>query len=110
MSEETALVALCNVTEIPAEAPLRVEHAGFGYAVYAHEGRFYVTQDECTHGPGFLSEGLIEGCEVECPFHQGKFDFTTGQPTLAPCVDPLRTWTPRIHDGKVWIDPTEPRA
>jgi nitrite reductase/ring-hydroxylating ferredoxin subunit len=69
-----------------------------------------VTQDLCTHGPGSLAEGYVDGNDIECPFHQGKFDIRTGRPSAAPCSEPLRIWTVHIIDGQVCIDPAEHRV
>jgi nitrite reductase/ring-hydroxylating ferredoxin subunit len=50
------------------------------------------------------------GTEIECPFHQGRFDIRTGQATAAPCIRALRTWTVHAIDGQLFIDPTELRG
>ena len=46
------------------------------------------------------------GTEIECPFHQGRFDIRTGCATAAPCTQALRTWTVHTIDGQLCIDPT----
>jgi len=99
------LVALCSIDDVSEDAALRVGVDGRDYAVYLYDGQYYVTADLCTHGPGYMSDGFIEGCEVECPFHQGKFNFITGAPTAAPCTEPLRVWATTVEDGKIWIAP-----
>jgi nitrite reductase/ring-hydroxylating ferredoxin subunit len=48
--------------------------------------------------------------EIECPFHQGRFDIRTGQPTGAPCTEALRVWTVHVIDGRICIDPAEHRG
>ncbi len=100
------LIALCDTDAVSEDAALRVEHDGQDYAVYLYEGQYYVTADLCTHGPGYMSEGFIEGCEVECPFHQGKFNFITGAPTSPPCTEALKVWKVTVQSDKVWIDPS----
>jgi nitrite reductase/ring-hydroxylating ferredoxin subunit len=101
------LRALCDAAAVAPDAPVQARHEGIAYAIFNLDGRFYVTQDNCTHGPGLLSEGLAIGEEVECPFHQGRFHIPTGRATLAPCTEPLRIWTARVVDGKICIDPLE---
>ncbi len=104
------LVALCDASAVSEDTPVQAKLAGEELCVYLHDGAYYVTQDLCTHGPGYLSEGFVEGCEVECPFHQGKFNFITGEATAAPCTDKLRTWKTTVQDGKIWINPAEHAA
>lgn len=101
------LVELCDAADVSEDTPVKAEVGGQEYAVFTLDGAFYVTQDLCTHGPGYLSEGFVEGCEVECPFHQGKFNFITGAPTSAPCTEALRVWTAHVVGGKVCIDPAQ---
>ena len=98
---------LCGVSDVAPGCALRADVGGAAYAVYNVEGVIYVSQDECTHGPGSLSEGYVLDDEVECPFHQGRFHIPTGQATCAPCTEPLRMWKVELVDGKVCIDPSE---
>jgi nitrite reductase/ring-hydroxylating ferredoxin subunit len=102
------LVPLCGVGDIAPGCVLRAESGGVAYAVFNVEGNLYVTQDECTHGPGLLSEGYVLDDEVECPFHQGRFHIPSGNATCAPCTEPLRTWKAHVVDGRVCIDPAQP--
>jgi nitrite reductase/ring-hydroxylating ferredoxin subunit len=104
------LVALCDAADVTPDMPLRVEVADSAYAVFNLDGHFFATQDQCTHGPGSLAEGFVMGAEIECPFHQGRFDIRTGRATAAPCTQALRIWTVHIIDGRLCIDPAEYRA
>jgi nitrite reductase/ring-hydroxylating ferredoxin subunit len=54
--------------------------------------------------PGSLADGTVDGEEVECPFHQGRFHIPTGQPTAPPCTEKLRVWPARVIDGRICID------
>jgi len=104
---EAKWVPLCGVSDVAPGSALRAQIDGSVYAVFNVEGAIYVTQDECTHGPGSLSEGYVLDDEVECPFHQGRFHIPTGQATCAPCTEPLRMWQVRIVEDKVCINPAE---
>ena len=102
------LLRLCRVDEVANDVPLRVEAAGAVYAVARSGGEFFVLADPCTHGPGKLSEGVVLGSELECPFHQGRFDLRSGRPTYPPCTEAVRTWTATVKAGEIFIDPDEP--
>ena len=106
---ETRLVALCAAADVEPDTPVRALLGDVAYAVFSVNGQFYVTQDQCTHGPGSLAEGFVIDTEIECPFHQGRFDIRTGQPTAAPCTEALRIWTVHVVDGQICIDPAEHR-
>ena len=47
-------------------------------AVFNVDGVFHVLSNECGHQGGPLGEGKLEGFSVVCPWHQWKFDVTTG--------------------------------
>jgi nitrite reductase/ring-hydroxylating ferredoxin subunit len=78
------MLAICSTDEVPEGGAIRVEREGLVLAVFNLAGRFFVTDDSCTHGPGSLSEGEIDGEIVECNFHNGAFHIPTGASKLRP--------------------------
>jgi len=74
-------------------------------ALYRVDGEIYATADKCTHEDVSLSEeGVICGKIVECTFHFGTFDVTTGEATGMPCEIPLKTYPVTIVEGQVQIE------
>jgi len=100
----TSSIELCSADDVPEGSALRVEAGTLTLAVFNVEGEFYVTDDACTHGPGSLSEGYIEGDVVECNFHNGQFNIRTGEVVSPPCMIPIKTYPTRVESGKVVID------
>ena len=107
---QSDLVTLCAAADVKPDLPVRAEVNGTAYAVFVVDGQYYVTQDQCTHGPGALSEGFVMGEEIECPFHQGRFNIKSGEPAAPPCTEALRTWTPEIVGGMICIKENAPRT
>ena len=101
-----SLVKLCPTSEVPSGGVIKVETDGLVLAVYNLDGRFFVTDDQCTHGPGSLSEGCVDGEEIECDFHNGRFHIPTGAVAAPPCMIPLPTYAVQVIDDTVCIDPT----
>jgi nitrite reductase/ring-hydroxylating ferredoxin subunit len=101
------LLFLCEANAVNESEPLRVEGGGNAYAVFKLASGYFVTADACTHGPGSLSEGMVLGEEIECPFHQGRFHIPSGRPVAPPCSEPVRCWTAHVIDGHIMIDPDE---
>jgi nitrite reductase/ring-hydroxylating ferredoxin subunit len=96
---------LCKVAPVAPDQPLRfVLPSGDAVAVFNVGGTIFVTDDTCTHGDASLAEGYVEGFEIECPFHMGRFDVRTGEPTAAPCTRALRVYPVTIEDGSVFVD------
>jgi nitrite reductase/ring-hydroxylating ferredoxin subunit len=97
-------IELCNTSEVAPGAALRVERGDLALAVFNVAGEFFATDDACTHGPGLLSEGYIEGDVVECNFHNGQFNIKTGEVVSPPCMLPVKTYRTLVEDGKVFIE------
>lgn len=97
-------VELCKTDQVAVGTALRVEAAGLTVAVYNVDGEFFVTDDACTHGPGSLSEGYIDGDVVECNFHNGQFNIKTGEVVAPPCMIPVKTYPTTVEAGTIFIE------
>lgn len=97
-------IELCKADQVAAGTALRIETGDLILAVFNVEGQFYVTDDACTHGPGSLSDGYIDGDVVECNFHNGQFDIKTGEVVSPPCMIPVKTYPTTVEDGAVFIE------
>jgi len=85
------------MADIDAEDVIRVEHAGQSFAIYrSPQNTFHATDPLCTHERAELADGLVMGDIVECPKHNGRFNYKTGEATRVParenlCIYPVRT-------------------
>lgn len=96
-------VAVADETALREGETLRVEVNGTVMAIARIEGRVYAFQEFCTHRYGPLSEGKLKGCEVQCPWHNSRFDVRTGKVTQGPAKVELKTWRAEVREGKVWV-------
>jgi naphthalene 1,2-dioxygenase system ferredoxin subunit len=83
---------------------VRVDTGNKNLAIYQVNGQIYCTDNVCTHGNALLSDGLLEGHEIECPFHQGRFDVRDGRVTCEPASKALKTYPIKISDGRVFVN------
>jgi nitrite reductase/ring-hydroxylating ferredoxin subunit len=97
-------IELCRTEDVAAGSALRVESGELVLAVFNLEGEFCVIDDQCTHGPGSLSEGYIDGDVIECNFHNGQFNIRTGEVVAPPCMVPIKIYPVVVEDGKVFIE------
>ena len=104
MTAAAKRLELCSAAAVAPGTALKVEVADLMLAVFNVGGQFFVTDDQCTHGPGSLSEGYIEDDIVECNFHNGQFNIRTGAVAAPPCMVPLKTYPATVIDGKVTIE------
>jgi len=106
MAEASTKIRLCSTDDVDFGCAIRVEAGDLELAVFNVGGVFYVTDDQCTHGPGSLSEGYIDSdCHtIECDFHNGVFDLKTGAVVAPPCMIPVRTYKVIIEGDDVLIE------
>ena len=98
-------IEVCNVGEIEKEDVLRFDLDDRTFAVYrTAEDTYHATDGFCTHANVHLSGGFVMDHIIECPKHNGRFDFTTGQAKGAPaCVD-LKIYPVKVEEGKVFLN------
>jgi naphthalene 1,2-dioxygenase system ferredoxin subunit len=96
-------VDIGSVDDVPDNDVFPVMVNGRELALYGVNGQVYVTDNLCTHGAAKLSDGFLEGHEIECPFHQGRFDICTGKALCEPLSDDLKTYTVRIENMRVML-------
>ena len=65
------------------------------------DDKFALTDGLCTHTQAELSEGYLDGCVIECPKHNGRFDVRTGEAVRRPATRPLRTYSVEVIGGRV---------
>ena len=98
-------IDVCSVDDIELEDVIAFEHEGVDYALYrSPEGEFFATSGVCTHQFQLLCEGLVMGDVIECPKHNGRFNYRTGAALGAPVLEPLRTFPTRVEGQRVFID------
>lgn len=92
-----------SAADLPSDDVQGLIVAGRDIAIYAVGSEVYATDNLCTHGNARLCDGFLEGHEIECPLHQGKFDVRNGQPTCDPVTEALRSYPIKIDGGRVLL-------
>ncbi|SAK86529.1 Rieske (2Fe-2S) domain-containing protein [Caballeronia hypogeia] len=101
----TAWVEACATEDIDEEDVIRFDHGSSTYAIYrSAEDEFFATAGLCTHEKVHLADGFVIDNIIECPKHNGRFDYTTGQAKGAPVCVNLKTFPVKIESGKVFIE------
>jgi nitrite reductase/ring-hydroxylating ferredoxin subunit len=96
---------LCSVAKVAPDCVIRIDIAGLApIAVYNLGGKFYATDDTCTHGEASLAEGVVDGCNIVCPFHGGTFDIRTGEATGPPCIVGLRSYPVIVENDALYVE------
>jgi naphthalene 1,2-dioxygenase system ferredoxin subunit len=100
---ETNWIDAMAADELPNDDVIGVEVSGRDIAIYRIGSELYATDNICTHGQARLCDGFLDGHEIECPLHQGKFDVRDGRPTCEPAEEPLRSYAVRIDGPRVLV-------
>jgi len=69
------------------------------------EGNFHAIDDVRSHAYACLSDGDINGEEVECPLHGGSFNAMTGAPMNPPAEEPLRVFQIKVEGDDIFVAP-----
>jgi 3-phenylpropionate/trans-cinnamate dioxygenase ferredoxin subunit len=96
------LVDLGAVSELEVGATRRVDLGDRTFLLcrYADDG-FALTDGLCTHGRTHLADGFLDGCEIECPKHNGRFDVRTGEPLRRPATARLGVHHVQVVDCRI---------
>ena len=92
-----------SADELPTDDVIGVMIAGRDIALYTVGDAVYATDNTCTHGQARLCDGFLDGHEIECPLHQGKFDVRNGKPTCEPVTEALRSYPVKVDGRRVYL-------
>ncbi len=93
--------SVASLDDFAASDAIEVDVAGNEIAIYLVNGSVFATANRCTHGDAKLCEGFLEGHEIECPHHQGRFDVRTGAALCAPAEVALATYPARLDGDRI---------
>ncbi|BCH22136.1 MocE family 2Fe-2S type ferredoxin [Mesorhizobium sp. L-8-3] len=97
-------IEACRKDDVDEEDVIRFDHSGRTFAIYrSPDDAFFATDGLCTHEHVHLADGLVIDEIIECPKHNGRFNYKTGVARGAPACVNLRTYPVRVDAGKVFI-------
>ena len=97
-------VRVADAVDIAPGKMRRVAVAGRRIMVCNVEGRYFATDDTCTHEDASLSSGSLRGELVKCPLHGSRFNVRTGEVQEDPATENLRTYTVRVEGGAILVE------
>ncbi len=80
-----------------------VVSGGHPGAIYRFDAKVYATDGLCTHEQVHLADGLVMGHLIECPKHNGQFDYRTGEAKRAPVCVNLKTFPVKVEGDRVLV-------
>jgi 3-phenylpropionate/trans-cinnamate dioxygenase ferredoxin component len=98
------VIAACPLDALAPGSSFRLDGARPIAVFRTDAGEIYAIDDTCTHQDASLSDGWLDGCEVECPLHSSRFDLRTGKVDAPPAKVPVRIHRVVVRDGTVYVD------
>lgn len=113
-----AFETVCSADDLAVGSMKAVKAGDQSIVLYHLDDGYYATQASCTHMFAPLAKGkLVEGCQVQCPFHRARFDLRTGEVVRWANFPPgvqllnvirgekaLKTYPVRVEGGDLQVD------
>lgn len=96
-------IAAAAADELQPDDVIGVNVAGKHIALYQVNDEVFATDNICTHGNAQLCDGFLDGHEIECPLHQGKFDIRSGKAMCAPLTQDIQIYPVKIEGNQVFV-------
>jgi nitrite reductase/ring-hydroxylating ferredoxin subunit len=105
---EAPFEVVLEAVGLPPGSMRRVSRGDLDILIAHTPDGIVATDDRCPHMSAPLSIGLLDGCVVQCPLHEGRFDLCSGDPVQMPTTGGLDpdgvyhpTWSPAGLPPKV---------
>ncbi len=99
-----------DASQLAESRPLRTVVDDTPVLILRDGEQIYALHDRCSHRGCSLSEGTIEGLEVECACHGSRFDLRNGAVRHGPATGPQPAFQVRVDDGRVQIRRLAPQG
>ena len=91
------------LSDIPDGGMLRGHASGKPVLVARRGHEVFAVDSTCTHYGAPLSDGLMVGDTVRCPWHHACFSLRTGAALGAPALRPLARWNVQFDGDRVVV-------
>jgi 3-phenylpropionate/trans-cinnamate dioxygenase ferredoxin subunit len=98
----------CSLAELLPDTAVKASVDGEDVALVRVGDEIYAIRDECSHAEVALSDGDVEGCEIECFLHGSRFDLRTGKPVTFPATEAVLVYPVTVDGDDVYVDIANP--
>ena len=105
---DTGFVKVAQVSEIHPGEMITVDFPSGDAVLLANvAGVIHACDDICSHAYASLSEGDLNGAEVECPLHGAVFSVATGEALTPPADAPIKVYQVQIEGDDILVAPPQ---
>ena len=103
---DDGFVKVAQVSEINPGEMISVDFPSGDAVLIANvDGNIHACDDICSHAYASLSEGDINGPEIECPLHGALFNVTTGEALTPPADAPIKVYRVQVEGDDILVAP-----
>jgi 3-phenylpropionate/trans-cinnamate dioxygenase ferredoxin subunit len=103
LAEVGEFVRAAGLDQVPPGTLRAVQVNGVNVCLANVEGEIYALKDNCSHKDFPLSEGELDGTQLECSWHGARFDITTGRALRLPAIRPVETFEVKLEAGEIFV-------
>ena len=104
MHDAANWVRVASVKQVAKGEMLAAEASGKKIAVFhLDDGSWHAIENMCSHAYALLTDGWLEGDQIECPLHAGRFDVRTGKGLCAPIEADVASFPVRVEGADVFV-------
>lgn len=89
--------------DLSEDTPVSATVRGKEIGIFLLNGNVYALDDVCPHAHALLSQGFVEGEEIECPLHGARFHIPTGKCTKEPGGRDLYCYPARREGHRILV-------
>ena len=94
----------CALADVPDDRALAVTLGAYDVAIARDGDEVHAVQDLCSHASVELSDGDVEGGQIECWLHGSCFDLRSGKPTGLPATESVAVFAAEVRGDDVFVD------
>ncbi len=93
------------LSDVPEGGVAKAKVGKQDLAIIRKGGAVYALDGICSHEAGPLGEGTLDGDELVCPWHEGRYKIATGEANPeTDWVTDVKSFRTKVEDGYIWVD------
>ena len=105
MNNEIEPIHIGEIEDVDIQSVEHFEHDEIDYAIFHLDSGFFSTQGRCNcQDQSFLSEGNVEGEEIECASCGDIYSIVSGEPINNEELMPLKIYDVLEEDDNIYLN------
>lgn len=97
-------VKVASTKDLTAGKMIGVQNSGQKILLANVSGSYHAIGNICTHRGCTLSDGKLNGENVQCPCHGSVFNVKTGEVVKGPATNPAKSFKIRVDGDTLLVD------